>query len=70
MEAKSIVIPGHLAACWVAYSPHGNAAYIVDSGVPIITVIDATTGDIRARFGYARPGGGLDAAIDRETLSC
>lgn len=67
--AKPIVIPGQLAACWVAYSPHGSAAYIIDAALPNITVVDTETGNIRARFGYsAVSAGGVDVAIDRGRL--
>lgn len=66
---KDIFIPGQLAECWVAYSPHGKAAYVVDAFQANVTVVDTESGDVRARFGYpARAAGGVDAAIDRGRL--
>ena len=67
---KPIVIPGQIAACWVAYSPHAYSAYIIDGAQPNITVIDTPTGNIRGTIHYsaAPMTGGIDAAIDRGRL--
>ena len=62
-EIKHIVIPNQGAACWGAYAPRFNSAYIIDAANPNITVIDPISGNIKGAIQYgAEAMGGFDTA--------
>ena len=66
-ELHHIVVANQVAACWGAYAPRFDAAYIIDAGSPNITVVDPESGAIKATIELQRQGmGGFDdTAIDR-----
>ena len=68
-ETKHIVIPLEGAACWGAYSPRYDTAYVVDAGHPNITLLDPASGAIKGVISYdANAKGGLDTVINRQWL--
>jgi hypothetical protein len=64
-----IPIAGEAAVCWSVFAPRFHSVYIMDVGVPKITVIDPESGAI---LGQAQMDptalGGFDAAADRTFL--
>ena len=65
-EKHHIVVPYQGAACWGAYAERFNAAYIIDSARPNITVVDPESGAQKAVITYdMSEKGGFDTAIDR-----
>ena len=65
-EEHHIIVANQGAACWGAYAPRFDAAYIIDAGHPNITVVDPESGAIKGVIKYdAKAKGGFDVAIDR-----
>ena len=68
-EKAHTVIPLQGAACWGAYSPRFNSAYVIDAGKSNITIIDPASGAIKGAIQYTvSRGGGFDNAIDRSYM--
>ncbi|KAL8792823.1 MAG: hypothetical protein Q9195_004552 [Heterodermia aff. obscurata] len=65
-EKHHIVVASEKAACWGAYAPRFNSAYIIDSGHTNISVVDPTSGTPKGIIQYEpQAKGGFDTAIDR-----
>lgn len=65
-ETAHIEVPGIGAACWSAYAPRFNSAYVINAGFTNITIHDPATGNIKGVINFdASAKGGLDTAIDR-----
>ncbi len=65
-EKAHVSIPFEGAACWGAYAPRFNSAYVIDAGQPNITVLNPANGDVKGVITYdASAKGGFDTAIDR-----
>lgn len=65
-EKHHVVVPNQGAACWGAYAPRFDAAYIIDAGNPNITVINPESGRTKGVIKYDMSAkGGFDTAIDR-----
>ena len=68
-EKHHIVVPFQGAACWGVYAERFDAAYIIDSIRPNITVVDPDSGAQKAVITYDKSAiGGYDTAIDRTYL--
>lgn len=68
-ETKHTVIPNQGAACWGVYSKRYDAAYVIDSGHPNITLLDPGSGAIKGVITYeAAAKGGFDTTLDREWM--
>ncbi|KAL9137106.1 MAG: hypothetical protein Q9175_001675 [Cornicularia normoerica] len=70
--AKTITIPDQAAVCWAAYAPRFDAVFIIDSGLPNITVVNPETGDVEGVVRLGPPNtnyngtdmaGGLDSIV-------
>ena len=69
--AKTITLADEQAACWVAYAPQLDSAYVIDAAQPNFTVINPETGDVRGVVQYEAkmPGsGGFDARVQGDYL--
>ena len=65
-EKHHIVVPSENAACWGAYAPRFDSAYIIDSGDTNISVVDPASGATKGVVQYeSKAKGGFDTAIDR-----
>lgn len=68
-EKHHIVVPGQGAACWGAYAPRFDSAYIIDGDHTNITVVDPASGATKGVINYeAQAKGGFDTAIDRTSM--
>ncbi len=63
-EKHHIVVPNQIAACWGAYAPRFDAAYIIDAGNANITVVDPESGVMKGVIKMSAKGG-FDTNIDR-----
>lgn len=72
--AQTLTIPNQIASCWVAPAPHYDSLFVIDAGVPNITVLDSTTGDLKGVAPFGAPvanasgAGGLDSEVAGEFL--
>jgi len=65
-ELHHIVVPNQIAACWGAYAPRFDAAYIIDAGNTNITVVDPESGVMKGVIKLEMSAkGGFDTNIDR-----
>ncbi|KAL8822837.1 MAG: hypothetical protein Q9191_006434 [Dirinaria sp. TL-2023a] len=65
-EKHHIVVPHQGAACWSAYAPRFDSAYIIDAAHPNITAVDPVSGAIKGVIKYdASAKGGFDTAVGR-----
>ena len=65
-EKHHIVVPSEKAACWGAYAPRFDSAYIIDSGHTNISVVDPASGATKGVIQFeSKAKGGYDTAIDR-----
>jgi len=68
-ETHHTVIPNQGAACWGAYSPHYDAAYVIDAGQPNITILNPQSGEIKGAIQFeAGAMGGFDTVIEKQWM--
>lgn len=65
-EVHHIAVPNQVGACWGAYSPRFEAAYIIDAGSTNFAIVDPESGAMKGTVKLdMSAGGGFDTKIDR-----